>query len=584
MMAKLRNVLVLLLVLVGVPWLVCHTFPIWWIQIGVIVAVGLIGRTRAVSQAAAAVFLRLRHPSPRQLQWATVCVWIVSTCYLLFTAFHQHRELFPRLHDEHAYLLQSRMIAIGRLWEPRHPAADFFENFFVLSHPVYAPIYFPGTALLNAPFVRLSMPYWLMPLLAAGLVVALTYHLVTTLLDGVLGLVAAIFVIANWGLREFSTMVMSPVPMTLLGLLIFWAWLHWRRDKRWRWAVILGACMGCAAITRPVDAIVFALPVCIAIAVESRRLPAWRNVVMVMVTVIAAAPFLIVQGALNRGVTGNILKTPYTAYLKEDQPGSEFGFHEFHADARPASLLAQKQGYFFTYRLDDIRSHTISNLPRELVRRVIWTGICTVSAGILGVLLVPSIFGLNDIRRWVVFSAAPLFICLYLPNPFFLVHYTVPLVPIAAFIIALAVHVMARSDFRSETFLALVVIAVCISMLPELRSDVRDGIVPAMPVNALVHEQLSNAVEGPSVVLIRFRPPDNVNEEPVYNDDVVWPDDAPVIRAHDLGARNVEIARYYAARQPWRNFYLLDRQENVGRQHLVLHFLGNAGQFAKSFE
>jgi hypothetical protein len=584
MMAKLQNLLVLLLVLAGVPWLVCHTLPVRWIQIGAIVAVGLIGRTRVLSHAATDICLPLLHPSARQLQWATLCVWIVSTCYLFFTAFYQHRELFPRLHDEHAYLLQSRMIAIGRLWEPPHPAADFFENFFVLSHPVYAPIYFPGTALLNAPFVRLSMPYWLMPLLAAGLVVALTYHLVTTLLDGVLGLVAAIFVVANWGLREFSTMVMAPVPMTLLGLLIFWAWLHWRREKRWRWAVILGACMGCAAVTRPVDAIAFSLPVCIAIAFESWRLPVRRNVVMVLLLVIAAAPFLAVQGALNRGATGNIWRTPYTAYLEENQPGGEFGFHKLRVDARPASLLAQKQDYFFNYRLDDIRRHTIANLPRELVRRVIWTGICTVSAGFLGVLLIPSIFGLNEFRRWVVLSTAPLFICLYLPNPFFLVHYTLPLVPIAAFMIALAVHVMARSDFRSETFLSLVVIAVCVSMLPELRSDIRDGTVPPMPINALVHEQLASAVEGPSVVLFRFRPSDNVIEEPVYNDDVVWPDDAPVIRAHDLGARNVEIARYYAARQPWRNFYLLDRQENVGRQHLVLHFLGNARQFAKSFE
>ena len=35
----------------------------------------------------------------------------------------------------------------------------------------------------------------------------------------------------------------------------------------------------------------------------------------------------------------------------------------------------------------------------------------------------------------------------------------------------------------------------------------------------------------------------------------------------------IEIARYYAARQPWRKFYLLDRHENPGRQHIQLHFL-----------
>jgi hypothetical protein len=33
----------------------------------------------------------------------------------------------------------------------------------------------------------------------------------------------------------------------------------------------------------------------------------------------------------------------------------------------------------------------------------------------------------------------------------------------------------------------------------------------------------------------------------------VWPDDAPIIRAHDLGERNAELFRYYAARKPQGN-------------------------------
>ena len=105
-----------------------------------------------------------------------------------------------------------------------------------------------------------------------------------------------------------------------------------------------------------------------------------------------------------------------------------------------------------------------------------------------------------------------------------------------------------------------------------------------MPLMALTHRELSSVVNAPAVVLFRYTAADNPVEEPAYNDDVVWPDQATVIRANDLGPRNIEIARYYAARQPWRKFYLLDRQENVGRQHLLIHFLGDAGQFAHSLE
>jgi hypothetical protein len=61
-------------------------------------------------------------------------------------------------------------------------------------------------------------------------------------------------------------------------------------------------------------------------------------------------------------------------------------------------------------------------------------------------------------------------------------------------------------------------------------------------------------------VLFRY-PADggNPHEEPVYNAKVARPDDARHVRAHDLGDRNVELYRYYAARQPDRVVWLYDR-------------------------
>ena len=77
-----------------------------------------------------------------------------------------------------------------------------------------------------------------------------------------------------------------------------------------------------------------------------------------------------------------------------------------------------------------------------------------------------------------------------------------------------------------------------------------------------VARALANLPHKPAVVLFHYSAEANVHEEPVYNTDVAWPDDAPVIRAHDLGPRNVEIFRYYAARQPDRFFYRFDRADN----------------------
>ncbi|HWE93536.1 MAG TPA: hypothetical protein VG269_06125 [Tepidisphaeraceae bacterium] len=581
---------ILLALLIGVPLAAIHLLDPRWVPLAVAVAVGLLARVPALNGRVAPLLESCRHPSPRALRWTTLAVGALSTAYFIFTAFHQHRDLFPRLHDEHSYLIQSRMIAVGHLWEPQHPLADFFDNFYMLARPVYAPIYFPGTALLNAPFVCLGLPYWTMPVLASGLVVGLTYLLITLMIDGLAGLTAAALVISAWGLREFSTILMAQAPMALFALLMVGAWLAWRREHRARWAAAIGACMGWAAIIRPVDALAFALPIAFAMALEARTLPARRCFFAASTLLLAASPFLALQAAFDRGTTGSPWRTPYSQYLHQDQPGSEFGFHSFHADARPSAPLPQKQQYFEQYRLKEIQAHSLANFLEDLKLRAQLMVLATLPAGILAVLFFAAPFGLTDRPRLVFFLAAPLFLLLYAFNPFFLVHYPVPLIPVMAFGVVLAVHVLSRAgssagpDPHTSTFLTLIVLALCASALPELRPDVRDGTVPAMPLTALVHRQLASQVQTPAVVLFRFRPTDNPVEEPAYTDDVAWPDDSPVIRAHDLGPRNIEIARYYARLQPERHFYLLDRQENAGRQTLVLHPLGDAKEYLSKLE
>jgi len=81
-------------------------------------------------------------------------------------------------------------------------------------------------------------------------------------------------------------------------------------------------------------------------------------------------------------------------------------------------------------------------------------------------------------------------------------------------------------------------------------------------------------------VLFRFVKGDDHHQEPVYNVDVAWPDDAPIIHAHDLGeARNQEIFRYYAERQPDRRFFLFVRQD-FDPDGPVLSYLGTAKELA----
>src|SRR2546421_5439332 len=110
------------------------------------------------------------------------------------------------------------MVARGRLWMPQHTLADFFDSFHILVRPVYASIYFPGTAILNAPGVWLRLPTWVIPIGAAGLAVALTYRLTAELVGGAAGLLAALLMVSTGLFRTFSTMLMAQVPVALFAL------------------------------------------------------------------------------------------------------------------------------------------------------------------------------------------------------------------------------------------------------------------------------------------------------------------------------------------------------------------------------
>src|SRR6185437_140170 len=155
-----------------------------------------------------------------------------------------------------------------RLWMPAHPLGDFFQSFYILSKPVYASIYFPGTALMLVPTVWLSLPVWLMPAIIGGGAAALLFLIIAELVDHAAAWIAVLVLISDTWFRTIAMMVMSQGPMLLLGLGVVWAYLQWRRTRSWSWAIVIGLFAGWGAITRPIDAVVFAAPVGVAIVID----------------------------------------------------------------------------------------------------------------------------------------------------------------------------------------------------------------------------------------------------------------------------------------------------------------------------
>jgi hypothetical protein len=512
--------------------------------------------------------VRLRAASDRRRSVCSLLAAFISTGFLYLAAGAQHRQFVPLVQDEFSYLIQARQLAGGHLWMPAHPLGAFFDSFQLLVEPVYASAYFPGTALLHVPGIWLHLPPWVTSLAIAGAVVGLLFWSTAELLDGLWAWVAVLLVLGDSMYRQLSIMTMAQLPLLLDVLLATVLWLRWRRSGRIASAVWIGVCLGMAAITRPVDALTFAVPIGAAIAFST--VPRATRARAVLAILAGMIPFLVLQLVLDRGITGKWLHTPFDLYAERDYPGTTYGFHTFDPNARPVSQLPQKQWVYERYELMR-REHRPANILRELWHfrlRVAFTQQSPVPYPLLFLLCPLALAGLNRLRM-VMLATFPVYLLLSAPYVFFMPHYVTTVMP--AIILAMLTGAKAVVKLASQASqpararvlgrfamvgLVLFIAGEAIAAFPPW-TNAQDYWHPAdLMVDA--NQQLASLPHRPAVVLFTFDPYRHLDEEPVYNADVAWPDDAEVIRAHDLGAKNAEIFRYYAEHQPNRFFYRFD--------------------------
>jgi hypothetical protein len=275
-----------------------------------------------------------------------------------------------------------------------------------------------------------------------------------------------------------------------------------------------------------------------------------------------AVPLLILQLMLNHGITGHLLETPFRLYADRDYPGTAYGFHPFDPTAHPASELPQKLALYREYR-PMIQRHQPWLAALETLRYrlpLTLTQATPAPFPLLLPLLPIALVGLNR-RRAVILAGLPFFLALYAGYVFFFSHYvlTAAAAVIAGTLIAthqLPICFPKHGRFHA-VFWPLMISGLAIGGLPQWNSAAKDDAFDA-PLTADVNRQLAALPRLPAIVLFTYDPKRNTNEEPVYNLDAATPDDCAVIRAHDLGAMNIDLFRYYAARQPARVVYRYD--------------------------
>jgi hypothetical protein len=189
------------------------------------------------------------------------------------------------------------------------------------------------------------------------------------------------------------------------------------------------------------------------------------------------------------------------------------------------------------------------------------------------------LIGVLDRRRWMVWAPLPLFILIYANYSYYFSHYTVAVLPAAILMVMGAGDVLRRTWPRLAgpvgLALAFVIVALSVTALPQVNPVRHDQWIDA-PLLRDVDRKLAALEHTPTVVLFTYDPERMIHEEPVYNVTTAWPDDAAVIRAHDLGAaRNAELFAYYAARSPGRAVYRYDEKSRE------LSYLGTVAELSR---
>ena len=382
-------------------------------------------------------------------------------CYL--TA---HRRL--ELQDEHSYMIQTQMLAHGRLWMHSFPPdiQPFFDTYYVLMHPVYASIYFPGTALMMLPIVWLGIPFWIMTLLVILIAAALLYAVIDHLFDSAKAILAVVMLIALRICMDASHSLLSQAPSLMLDLLMVLALLRWRQSKTVGWAVAMGVAAGWAAITRPVEALCYAIPIGVAMLLDLRghRPAVWaRSLASVL---LAAAPFLVLQAIQNLGITGKLTQFPADLYVAQNYPAPMAGFHHIDWNNVPKPSCREKQFMNEIWIWPRYREHTVANIPEEWMR-------ARLRMTVGGLLLNPWLLVLVPVAaigRWnrgraVLAIPLLLFLCFYVFFVFYFVHYLLPVVPCAIVLVLVSLEAAekAAGRYRSAVWTAFTFVTIALA-------------------------------------------------------------------------------------------------------------------------
>ena len=459
----------------------------------------------------------------------------------------------PSVQDEFVYLFQAKMLASGHLAYPPPPLPEFFEAAHVLVVPHYAAKYFPGHAAVLAPFVALGVP-WLAPSLLFGATLAALY------LAGRFAqlprwsalLACALFIGSKEVCSTFGTYLSQTTSVALVACATATAAALRARPTTARVALLF-AFSGAAVLVRPFAGV--ALVGASVAGLALLRPQPWQRCVVPAIVPLGLAAALALLAC--RATTSSWTQPPWLLYARQYMPFDGPGIGPVEKATAVRRLPDHLAPLAETFRASRA-AYTFARLPGEARRRAE-----IVEDLVPGLLVIP--FVLVGVG-WLPLIFAPIFAALYFGLQLTF-HVAMPLyyletcpwlvLSAAAGAVRLAEWIGRFAPRRFAVVLAAPLFLAGLAVGAEGSRNLSWELERARLADAPLarYEAIFSALRGEhAIVFLRYPRGWPANIDLGYNE----PDlrHADLIRARDLGSRNVELLAAF----PGRPGYVLDLQ------------------------
>jgi hypothetical protein len=224
----------------------------------------------------------------------------------------------PSVHDEFSYLLAGDTFAHGRLTNPPHHLEVFFDTFHVLQRPTYASIYPPAQGMVLALGQLLGNP-WIGVLISMAAMCAAIAWALQAWLPARWALLGALIALLRLDLMSYWVdSYWGGAVAATGGALVIGAFPRLLRRPSLKNSILLGLGAALLANSRPVEGLLFCIPVALVLATRifalvtaNSRLNAANALGPAALVIGAAGVFM---GYYNWRVTGDALLFPHILY------------------------------------------------------------------------------------------------------------------------------------------------------------------------------------------------------------------------------------------------------------------------------